>query len=670
MNTLSLFLSIMALLLAGMVVYYQYFFKQKITRDSRILAMLRFVSILGVLLLLINPKFEQKITEIYKPKLLLGIDNSASILHTASTDELISLRQLFLKDAELNNRFEMSDFLFGSGLDVDTLLNFEEQQTNIYHVVEDLEALAEQRKSAIILLTDGHQTFGRNYAYMTTKNPVFPVVIGDTIERTDINIGRINVNAYATKENNFPVEIFLNSNVSQKLRTRLIVERNGQEMYSSEVIFTKEAPSKLINFYLPADSVGMQLYRAKLLPFKEEREVRNNNQNFGVEVLDEQTEVAIVYSVLHPDLGMIKRSIESNKQRKATLIQINEFEVDNDAYTLYVLYQPNKAFTGIFGEIEKREMNYLLITGMHTDWNFLNKIQNNFTKEVTGETEDYFPVYQSDFNTFYTDDIGFESFPPLIGQFGEVSFNSDHEVMISQKINDVLTQMPLLVTYGSSTNKRVVLFGENIWKWRSQSFELSNTFEKFDNFFNAIVQFLQLSDTNKGLDLYYKPVYHAKEAIKIQAKNYDSNLNIELNSKLVLYLNDSLEEIPFYIKNNSYEAQINSLEKGTYRFEVKDLGSDKVKKGSFIVESFSLEEEASMPNSKDLGLLAQNSGGVLFYQDQFSEVKSELLENPEFRSTQIERNKLISLIDWRWLLGLIVLSLSMEWLLRKYRGMI
>ena len=174
MNTLSLFLSIMALLLAGMVVYYQYFFKQKITRDSRILAMLRFVSILGVLLLLINPKFEQKITEIYKPKLLLGIDNSASILHTASTDELMSLRQLFLKDAELNNRFEMSDFLFGSGLDVDTLLNFEEQQTNIYHVVEDLEALAEQRKSAIILLTDGHQTFGRNYAYMTTKNPVFP----------------------------------------------------------------------------------------------------------------------------------------------------------------------------------------------------------------------------------------------------------------------------------------------------------------------------------------------------------------------------------------------------------------------------------------------------------------------------------------------------------------
>ena len=54
MNTLSLLLSIMALLLAGLVVYYQYFFRQQATQDSKILALLRFVSILGVLVLLIS----------------------------------------------------------------------------------------------------------------------------------------------------------------------------------------------------------------------------------------------------------------------------------------------------------------------------------------------------------------------------------------------------------------------------------------------------------------------------------------------------------------------------------------------------------------------------------------------------------------------------------------
>lgn len=660
----------MALLLAGLIVYYQYFYKKKPTRDSAMLAFLRFVSVLGVLVLLINPKFEQKVSEVVKPKLLLGTDNSASIIHSNSSEKLKDVRQQFLMDAELHQRFDMSDYLFGSGIDADTLLSFKEEQTNIFKAVQDLEALAEAQKSAIVLLTDGHQTFGRNYAYMATKSPVFPIVIGDTLENPDISISRINVNAYATLENNFPVEIFLNSNASNNLRSRLIVERNGYELYSSQVTFSKEDNSKRITFYLPADSIGMQLYRARLLPFKDEREVRNNSKNFGVEVLDEKTEVAVVYGVLHPDLGMIKRSIESNKQRKATLIHINEYEKNIDQYTLYVLYQPNMAFTSLFEQIEEEEQNYLLITGMHTDWNFLNNIQKSFSKEVTGEVEEYFPAYQEDFNTFYTEDIDFKSFPPLQGQFGDVTINSDHQVMINQRINDVLTNAPLLATIENNALKRVALFGENIWKWRSHSFELTDSFDKFDTFFNSLIQFLQLADRDKDMELFYKPVYHAKEAIRIQVKNYDSNLNIELNSKLVLRLNDSLNEIPFYIKNNSYEVQMNSLDPGVYRFEVKELGSNKAQKGSFIVEAFSLEEGSSRPNSQDLKLLAQNTGGSLFYQDQFQEVKTDLLNNSEFRSTQIERNKMISLIDWRWLLGLIVLSLSLEWLLRKYRGMI
>ncbi len=108
------------------------------------------------------------------------------------------MRQQFLMDVELNQRFELSDYLFGSGLDTDTVLSFREQQTNIFNAVQDLEALAEKQESAIVLLTDGHQTFGRNYAYMSAKNPVFPIVIGDTLENPDIHISRINVNAYAT----------------------------------------------------------------------------------------------------------------------------------------------------------------------------------------------------------------------------------------------------------------------------------------------------------------------------------------------------------------------------------------------------------------------------------------------------------------------------------------
>jgi hypothetical protein len=320
--------------------------------------------------------------------------------------------------------------------------------------------------------------------------------------------------------------------------------------------------------------------------------------------------------------------------------------------------------------LEEKELNYLLVTGRHTDWNFLNAVQNSFSKKNSGIVENVFPVYQNDFDLFYTEDLGYENFPPLSDFIGEIDFTDNHEVLLSQRVNDVNTGFPLLAAFSENNTKRIVLFGENIWKWRGQSFGAEKSFEKFDLFFNSLMQYLQLSNRNQNMDLFYEPVYNANESIKIQVKNYDSNLNVELNSKLVLRLNDSVGGIPFYVKNNVYEVEINNLTDGRYTFAVEELGTDEKQSGTFIVVPFSSEQESQSPNMNDLQRLARQSKGMEFYEDQFEEIKIELLKNPAFKTVQKERNNLISLIDWKWLLGLIVLSLSLEWLLRKYRGMI
>ena len=77
---MSLFMSVLAFLIAALIVYYQYYYKQKISNDSKILSILRFISLFGILILLINPKFEQNYSEVQKPNLLLGIDNSSLFL--------------------------------------------------------------------------------------------------------------------------------------------------------------------------------------------------------------------------------------------------------------------------------------------------------------------------------------------------------------------------------------------------------------------------------------------------------------------------------------------------------------------------------------------------------------------------------------------------------------
>jgi len=67
MTTNTILLLLISLLIAGGLSYYQYFYKAKIKSKAHlILAFLRFFTVFGVLLLLINPILSRKTFEIVK----------------------------------------------------------------------------------------------------------------------------------------------------------------------------------------------------------------------------------------------------------------------------------------------------------------------------------------------------------------------------------------------------------------------------------------------------------------------------------------------------------------------------------------------------------------------------------------------------------------------------
>ena len=393
MNAFALLMSLFAVLASVIIVYFQYYHRQKISADTRLLSFLRFISILSILLILINPKFERSSTEIVKPKLFILSDNSSSIAHNDAEKELRYLLQTIQNDKELTDRFTTSSFIFSDQLSNDTAMGFTGEQTNIHKAIADANALGGDQNAGVILLKDGTQTFGSNYAFMQSRAPVYPIVLGDTMVNPDVEISRINVNAYANLDNNFPVEIFLNAKVKGQLNSTLLVEKNGKTIYSAPVSFSAEKKSDRQSFYLPADSIGMHLYEARIRSFEGEKNTRNNSKRFGVEILDEQALVAVVYSVLHPDVGMIKRSIESNRQRKVKLIHIDDLKDADLDYSLYVLYQPNLNFSNLFNRLKSSEQNLFVITGRQTDLGFINEMDLGVEIEDVSLFETVFPVF-------------------------------------------------------------------------------------------------------------------------------------------------------------------------------------------------------------------------------------------------------------------------------------
>lgn len=668
--TSTIALIILAFLIALSVVYFQYFFNEKKIKETNTLAILRFISVFSIIVLLINPKIQQKILETVKPKLLVAVDNSSSILYSNQDSIVELIAKKINENSELRDKFEIENFTFGSSVQNNSNLNFQDSQTNINDVLSSLNSISKQQIAPIILISDGNQTYGNDYKYYQSKQAVYPIIIGDTTQISDIEINRINVNSYSFLDNKFPVEVFIQYTGNGIVKTNYIIEESNKLIYRQSISLSKKNNNVRLQFNLPANKVGKHSYISRIEPFNGEKNTINNNYIFSVEIIDEQTSVAIVYDFIHPDIGMLKRSIESNKQREVNLINVKnivEYSADID---LFILYQPNDKFNEIFNEINSLDKNYFVITGKQTDWNFLNIAQNSFKKNTLSSTEEYYANYNTEFDKFQIDDIGFSEFPPLEDYFGDIRFTNAYESILTQSIRGISTQSPLLAIFTHRKRRGVALFGENIWKWRALSYTSDRTFEKFDQFMNSIIQFLTIPKKTNPIDIDYNPFYYTDEPIKITAKIYDSNFNFDANDALELIFQGSNEKRPFYLNGTIYELNLNDLQSGDYSFTVSNAQNNKRVNGLFTVIDYSVEQQESQANKNDLSILANNSGGKTFYPNQMEDLYQYILKNENLVSIQKIKIKTTSLIDWKWLLGLIVLSLSLEWFIRKYRGLI
>jgi len=670
MNTVTVIYFVLAILFTFLIVYFQYFFKEKKYSDRNILAFLRFVTLLSVLILLINPKIVRNKFLTVKPELIIAIDNSESIQLNKQDSIVRSLSEQLRKNKDLQNRFRISSYSFGEELRNNSNLTFQENRTNIHTALTELTSLFKKELAPIIIMTDGNQTYGNEYKYLRSNQPVYPIIVGDTIQPSDLKIDRININSYSYLNNNFPVEVFIYYSGKEEVRTKFMVKEKGKTIFTKNLLFSKNKNSELITFKLPSESVGKHLYRSSIVPFRNEKNTINNTKNFSVEVIDEQSTIGLVYDMLHPDIGMLKRSIETNKQRKVHLIDLNSSESVKNNNDVYILYQPNDKFQSVFKEIKELNKNYFIITGTQTDWNFLNEIQSDFKSNVGQTNEKYFPIFDIKFSNFYMEDIGFSEFPPLENTFGTVKFSIPMHSILLNSVNGIEIDSPMLAVYTVENNRRAVLFGENIWKWRSSYFGIHNSFIPFDQFVNDIIQYLSVFNRKIPIELDYEPFYHANEQIKIKAKTYDSNFNFDTNAVLELRIKGIAEILPFVLTGSNYEANVSNLKSGNYEFLVKDIKKGNQIAGAFTIGEFSVEQEFSYSNVNDLNLIAKNSGGSCFYPNQKNKLIDLLLQDKRFVSTQKENKIKVSLIDWKWLLGLIVLSLALEWFIRKYRGLV
>ena len=673
LDTRTLIYIIIAILLSIAIAVFQYFYKTKNNSKINILLfVLKATSLFLLILLFINPQIEtiEKVNS--KPVLSVLVDNSLSIKYFKEDKKVASILKKLQQHKEIQDKFNVQLFSFGAKITVlEDSLSFSEIKTDISQVIKSVNELNKKTLNASILISDGNQTSGNDYGYINAKSKIYPIVVGDTTLYQDLQISQLNVNKYSYIKNKFPVEAMFYYEGKEKVNATFSISNGGKKVFSKRLQFSPSNPVQTVSTNLTSDKKGIQYYSAAISKIENEKNTKNNYQNFSVEVIDEQTKVLVLSSFLHPDLGAIKKAIESNKQRNVTIALVNDKNINYADYQFFVFYQPNSYFKKVF---EKMPSNYLVISGTKTDWSFLNAQQLGLAKEAINQTEDYLATYNTSFLTFLQKDIGFNEFPPLRDKFGTVQLTNDAQTLLYQKFSGVETKQPLLTTIEKNDKKHAVLFGEGIWKWRAASFLKEQNFEAFDVFLGNLVQYLASNKKRKILDVKSERLYTANAPISISAFYVDKNYQFDNRASLELTVTNtktkSKKVIPFSLINNSYQVSVEGLLAGEYSYKVSVENQKINSYGKFKITDYQIEEQFTNANHKKLNSLAVKTKGKLFYADKIEELLQELTTDTSYYTVQKSNIKKQNLIDWKWVLFLTITLFSFEWFIRKYYGKI
>ena len=677
MQLQTVFLILFAAILALGLVIFQYYYKSRSKGTLYIaLSFLRFVALFCVFLLLINPKITKEQYSLEKANLIILADNTTSIGQANGVNQLVNAKKLIEENTNIAEKFNVSEYVFGTELNSLDSLSFTEKATNIGRALSSLNEIFAGSNTAILMLTDGNQTLGEDYEFSggRQKFPIYPIVVGDTTSYQDIRIDQVNTNKYAFLKNKYPMEIFVSYQGKNTVSTTLTITEAGQNLYRKQIVLSETENSQIINTVLDATTVGIKNIKISLSPLENERNIANNSRQIGIEVIDEKTNIALVSNMLHPDLGALKKAIESNEQRSVSIIKPSLSPNELEQFDLFIIYQPDTSFEKVYSYIESKGANIFTITGPKTDWTFLNKVQNSFQKNSYDQKEEVTPILNAGFTHFDISDLAVSDYPPVETTLGELLITASYENMLSQRIKGVDLNEPLFTVLETNLRREAILFGENIWKWRVQSYREDQEFKKFDDFISKVILFLANSKPRSRLTLEYENIYQGLNEATIKATYFDETFVFDNNATLNLILsgieNNTSRQIPMLLKKGYYEADISTLPSGDYSFTASVKDENLTKTGKFTILDYDLEKQLLSSNYKKLDRLAKSTNATLYFPSQVSNFIEDIIKDNRFVPIQKSKQNVVSLIDFKILLGIIVAALTAEWFIRKYNGLI
>jgi hypothetical protein len=263
-------------------------------------------------------------------------------------------------------------------------------------------------------------------------------------------------------------------------------------------------------------------------------------------------------------------------------------------------------------------------------------------------------------------------FPPIRVPFADYAIAGTTDVLLYQKVGRVVTDKPLLLMSGQQDDRRAVLLGEHLWRWRLQEYADHQSHEAFDQLVSKVIQFLSTKDDRRRFRAYpLKNEYTDSEVVVFEAEVYNEIYEPTYGHKIDITIGNEEGErsFSFVTSPQGTRFRIGALEQGIYRYTASTTleGKQEVVSGTFTVQDLQIENIRLTADHNLLRNLAQDNSGNFYTMENIDELVAEVQgQEPIDRIYSTE--DYLAIINMKWGFFLLLLLVSAEWFLRKYYG--
>jgi len=710
--------SLLLLILLGIVfiIYTIFIYRRTIplvpVNLKRVLTFLRSISLILILFVLFETTLNFIRSIKTPPHIAVAIDNSASMAIKDKAGNRPQLLSKAINDPVFNtlkDQFVLKYYTFSNKVNTEKTgdsLTFTGDATNITDCIKFIKnELVEKNLAGIIILSDGNYNKGGNPIRFSEELsvPVYPVGIGSPERVPDIAIVDVEYNPYAYINETTPVNVFIRNTGYKDIKIPITLSINGKKELT-KIINIHSSPSEIKETieYLPR-SPGNNKLVLSVPSQPDELSFKNNLRTIYIDVFKAKLNVHLFSGSLSPEISFLKRHISSSDRYVVTTFveksenefyQINDNEIENADIFIFqnfpTINTSARTLNRLLDRIQKQSIPIFLVLGKNVNFQQLslfneylpikanvNKINETLVYPMLSEKgkNDQLMRISSQNNSALST---WSKLPPVYTThlINQLWANSDVLAFYKTSLTNrnQTNNNPLIVIRTNGKQKSAAVLAYGIWRWDLLMWGVDNNDDAYYNFVNNLLRWLEIKKEIKPVLIKTdNQQYNFGDPIKIDVEILNEALIPNDQNELVLSLkhNQTSENIAVYKSGENIYTKILYLDKSG-DFELSLIAQEQAKFGNNIDKAlFSIGEYSSELNNTHLQKsllegLALTSGGKYISSDSLY-ILAQSVQGSS-RETSIANG--VEFWNNRILLFCIIISLTMEWFLRKKKGML